>query len=167
MKINPNYKELLADFFIVEEPDEILKKCFALEYEDWDNAFELISQFGCSEEYEAQFKKYYSSWSNGFNYYEPSEWVRELDEQLKYNKQDEDVIRDIDAEIVDRFEDAWNEEYSAFYQGIIKPLLKLKENYSELMLLQMQGLQIKVDFSEIHSDFSQSLFSEEADVSKA
>lgn len=62
MKINPNYKELLADFITVEEPDEILKECFVLEYEDWDSAFELISQFGCSKEHEAQFQRYYSSW---------------------------------------------------------------------------------------------------------
>jgi hypothetical protein len=165
MKINPNYKELLADFITVEDPDEILKECFALEYEDWENAFELISQFGCSEEYEAQFKRYYSSWSKGFSYYEPSEWVRELEDKLMENQTEDEVKSDIEFEIIVRFGEAWNEEYSSFYDNIIKPLEKLKENYSELMLLQMNGVEIKVDFSEYkRGEFSKSMFSETTEL---
>ncbi|NBV28132.1 hypothetical protein EBS02_03805 [bacterium] len=145
MKINPNYKEILADFFTVEEPDDILKKCFALEYEDWDNAFELISQFGCSEEYEAQFQRYYSSWSKGLNYYEPSEWIRELEQELKHNKKDEHIIKDIDDEIVSRFEDNWCNDYIKFADEVIGPLVEASRNINLCRLFD-NGIRLNVEF---------------------
>lgn len=82
------------------------------------------------------------------------------------NKIDDKVKSDIEFEIVDRFEHAWNEDYRVFYQDIIKPLEKLKENYSELMLLQMQGVEIKVDFSEYNrGEFSESMLSKTTEFS--
>ena len=62
MKINPNCFDLLKDFFIAENQYKLLKECFDPTESDWEKAFQLIADFGCSEEYNEQFKRYYQGW---------------------------------------------------------------------------------------------------------
>ena len=122
MKINPNCFDLLKDFFIAEDQYKLLKECFDLTEDDWEKAFQLISDFGCSEEYNEQFKRYYQGWeTNPSNFFNPKEWVDELEAELQKGKP-EKTVNDIDFEIVCLFCDEWYETFSVFNHNILEPL---------------------------------------------
>lgn len=162
MKINPDYKNLLAYILTVEDPEDILKECFALECEDWDNAFDLIEKFGCSNVYEERFSRLYKRWSlvNG-GYFEPFEWLQELETEMKENKTNEEE-KNIDDFIVNNFE--WEEEYGDFYKEIIKPLLKMNDEVY-LKCLHLGSFKVNidliVDLSKYEDNISSELFSVE------
>jgi hypothetical protein len=130
MKINLNCFDLLKDFFIAEDQYKLLKECFDLTESDWKKAFQLIADFGCSEEYNEQFKRYYQGWkTNPSNFFNPKEWVDELEAELKKDKQEESV-NDIECEIVCLFCDDWYETFSVFNHNILEPLWDIYNNTS-------------------------------------
>ena len=131
MKINPNCFDLLKDFFIAEDQYKLLKECFDLTEDDWEKAFQLISDFGCSEEYNEQFKRYYQGWkTNPSNFFNPKEWVDELEAELKRDKSD-NIKEDIECEIVCLFCDEWCEFFSVFNHNILEPLWDIYNKISD------------------------------------
>jgi len=120
MKINPNCFELLKDFFTAEDQYKLLKECFDLTEDDWEKAFQLIADFGCSEEYNEQFKRYYQGWeTNPSNFFNPKEWVDELEAELKRDKSD-NTKEDIDWEITALFYDEWYESFSEIQNSLMQ-----------------------------------------------
>jgi len=128
MKINPNCFALLEDFFISDDQYGLLRDCFDLTEDDWEKAFELISDFGCSDAYAKQFRRYYQGWkTNPSNFMEPTEWVDELEAELKKEKSEDDEI-DIEDDCKHMFD--WYEEFSCFSNNILIPILEVKSSLS-------------------------------------
>jgi len=166
MKINPNCFTLLEDFFIAEDQYKLLKECFDLTEEDWEKAFQLISDFGCSEEYDLQFNRYYQGWrTNPSNFFNPAEWVDELEEELKKDKS-EGTIRDIECKIFSLFIDEWYETFSCFNHNILKHLWEIDANNSNSIGFLKKYMRVKVKPCFVDSWEMQSFLENAVDINK-
>jgi hypothetical protein len=145
MKINPNCFVLLQDFFIAEDQYKLLKECFDLTENDWENAFQLISDFGCSDEYNEQFKRYYQGWkTNPSNFFNPKEWVDELEAELKRDKSD-NIKEDIDWEISALFYDEWYETFSEIHNSLMQVIESIDNKVSnQVQQLKKLGITLKI-----------------------
>jgi len=148
MKINPNCFALLEDFFITDDQFGLLRDCFDLTEDDWEKAFELISDFGCSKDYEEQFERYYQGWkTNPSNFMEPTEWVDELEAELKKDKSEDDEIDIEDDCQRNVFE--WYESFSTFSKNIIEPLQDIQCSLSsKKAYLDYSGVKMKLCFDD-------------------
>ena len=152
MKINPNCFILLEDFFVVEDQYKLLKECFDLTEEDWGKAFQLISDYGCSEEYDLQFNRYYQGWrANASNFFNPAEWVNELRDELQKDKSDDEII-DIEDDCQEEVFD-WYQEFSSFNNNVLAPLWSIHNSASDKndYLSKWVGIKIKPCFDNYKS----------------
>jgi len=149
MKINPNCFELLKDFFTAEDQYKLLKECFDLTEDDWEKAFQLIADFGCSEEYNEQFKRYYQGWeTNPSNFFNPKEWVDELEAELKRDKSD-NTKEDIDWEITALFYDEWYESFSEIQNSLMQVIESIEIEVShQVEQLKALGINLKICFDD-------------------
>lgn len=147
MKINPECFTFLEDFFITDNQYGLLRDCFDLTDEDWGKAFQLISDFGCSEEYDLQFNRYYQGWrTNPSNFFNPAEWVDELEEELKKEKSKDDAI-DIEDDCQELFD--WHEQFSSLSNNILAPLLEIDSSLSyKKENLEWFGVKMKLCFDD-------------------
>lgn len=164
MKINPNCFNLLEDFFVVEDQHKLLKECFDLTEEDWNKAFQLISDHGCSEEYELQFYRYYQGWrSSALVFFNPAEWVNELRDKLLKDKSDDEIV-DIEDDCQELFD--WHQEFSSFNTNVLIPLWDIHNSALHMndYLSKCMGIKAKPSFD--NYKFKKSFLDYAADINK-